>query len=126
MYRTNIPEIQTGKSSTFCASMVFTRDTAAIQSLKLSADDTILYCLKKDGALLALPVGLVTQRASVRTASRAKQLKKMFPQEPVEVVVPEQIIDFFPLPNKNVNIFELADSLCNHSLTQQQVEVINE
>ena len=71
-------------------------------------------------------MGLLTQRAQVRTASRAKQLKKMFPQEPVEIVVSEQIVDFFPHQNRNINIFELADSLCNHSLTQQQVEMINE
>ena len=50
----------------------------------------------------------------------------MFPQDPVEVVIQEQIIDFFPYPNKNINIFELADNLCDHSLTQQQVELINE
>lgn len=125
MYRTNIPDIQTGKSSAFCASLVMRRDTSAVQTLKLSHDDTTLFCLKKDGALLALPVGLVTQRTNIRTASRAKQLKKMFPQEPVEVVVPEQIIDFFPRLNRNVNVFELADSLCGHTLTPEQLETIN-
>ena len=117
LYRTNLPEIQTGRSSTFCASLALVRDVGAVQTLKLSPDDTALFCLRKDGALLALPVGLATQRQNIRTASRAKQLKKMFPQDPVEVAVPEQIVDFFVRPNGNLNVFDLADGLCGHTLS---------